>query len=269
MKITLNDIEREAYKHSFIHNIDSRIKIFFIILIILFTVSLPRVDPSNIPRLFFIEFYLIILMFTAHLNPIYILIRYAAVLPFGLGIIIIQPFIRQSFFSSFTQYPLDLPLGLVITYEGLAFGFNLFLKFTVCVSTVILISSTTKMHDLVNGARKLGIPKEITILLTLMVRYLFLFWSVFKRIRIAQTSRLFNIWNKKTSRIWILKQIGYTISSIFIMAYEQGEKAYISMLCRGYGQNTAIIRSKSKLNFYDIIFSFFTFSILLISYFAF
>lgn len=267
MHITLTEIEKEAYKSSVIHNVDSRVKLISIILIIIFAVNLPRVDTSNLYRLAFIELYLLILMFLANLNFVYILIRILTVLPFGLGIIALQPFIRQSFFDSFTTYPLDLPFGITMTYEGLNFAFNLLMKFIVCVSAIILFSSTTKMHDMVKGARKLGVPTQFTLLLMMMIRYLFLFWVVFKRIRNAQTSRLFNMWNKKVPRKWILRQIAYTISSIFIMAYEQGERTYISMLCRGYGQNISIQSKKYKLKVYDIFFLFSTFLVIAISYF--
>jgi cobalt/nickel transport system permease protein len=267
MEITLTDIEKEAYKESPVHRLDGRIKLLAMILIIIFTVSLPRIHEDNLMRLAFIELYLIVLMALAKLNPLYVIIRFLAVLPFGLGIIMIQPFVRQPFFDSFTEYPLDLPLGLTVTYEGLAFGIALLAKFIVCISAIILLSSTTKMHDLVGAARQLGIPKEIALLLTMMVRYLFLFWSVLKRIRTAQKCRLFNVWNKKVRRTWILEQIGYTIGSIFVMAYEQGERTYISMLCRGYGQNGNVRILKKDLKMSDVLFSGTTLAALAASYF--
>ncbi len=267
MEITLTDIEREAYKNSPVHRLDSRVKLLATILIIVFVVSLPRVHDNNLMRLTFVELYLMILMAIARLNPVYIIVRFLAVLPFGLGIIVIQPFVRQPFFDSFTEYPLDLPLGLTMTYEGLAFGITLLAKFIVCISAIIVLSSTTKMHDIVGGARQLGIPKEIALLLTMMVRYLFLFWSVLKRIRTAQKCRMFNMWNKNVHRKWILEQIGYTISSIFVMAYEQGERTYISMLCRGYGQNGNVKIRNKELKMLDILFSGTTLIVLLASYF--
>jgi len=268
MEITLTDIEKEAYKDSPVHRLDSRVKLLATILIIIFAVSLPRVHEDNLIRLAVVELYLVILMALASLNPAYIIVRFLAVLPFGLGIIVIQPFVRQPFFDSFSVYPLDLPFGLTITYEGLNFGITLLAKFIVCISAIILLSSTTKMHDIVGAARQLGIPKEIALLLTMMVRYLFLFWSVLKRIRTAQKCRLFNIWNKKVHRKWILEQIGYTISSIFIMAYEQGERTYISMLCRGYGQNGNLKTRKKDLKIGDMVFSGTTILVLIVSYFV-
>ena len=267
MEITLTDIEKEAYKDSPVHRLDGRVKLLAMILIIIFTVSLPRVHEDNLMRLAFVELYMISLMALAKLNPLYVMIRFLAVLPFGLGIIVIQPFLRQPFFDSFTEYPLDLPLGLTVTYEGLAFAITLLAKFIVCISAIILLSSTTKMHDIVGAARQLGIPKEIALLLTMMVRYLFLFWSVLKRIRTAQKCRMFNVWNKKVRRMWIIEQIGYTISSIFIMAYEQGERTYISMLCRGYGQSGNVRIRNKDLKTSDILFSGTTVAAVIASYF--
>jgi cobalt/nickel transport system permease protein len=264
MEITLTDIERESYKNSPLHRLDGRVKILTTIAIIVFAVSLPRINDDNFMRLSMIEAYLIILMMVAKLNPVYVILRFIAVLPFGLGIVLIQPFVRQPFIDSFTPHPLSLPFGLSMTYEGIEFGLSLLLKFVVCVTAIILFSSTTKMNDMVISARRLGIPKEFTLIMTMMVRYLFLFWSVLKLIRIAQRSRLFNIWNKNVSRKWILAQVGNTISSLFIRSYEQGERTYISMLCRGYGSNKDMYIHKSKLKTADFVFTILTMGTILV-----
>lgn len=265
MQITLTDIERESYKDSPVHDLDGRVKIIVTVAIIVFAVSLPRIDDSNFIRLAIIEIYLLALMFLARLNPLYVLLRFIAVLPFGLAMILVQPFIRQPFIDTFTLYPVDLPLGLTVTYEGIYFGLNLLAKYIVSVTAIILLSSTTRMNDMVVSARRLGVPREFTLLLTMMVRYLFVFWSVLKRTRIAQQTRLFDIWNKKASRRWILEQLGYTISSLFVRSYEQGERAYISMLCRGYGNEAAnIYIHRKRLGIGDILFSLTTAAMLII-----
>jgi cobalt/nickel transport system permease protein len=44
-----------------------------------------------------------------------------------------------------------------------------------------------------------------------------------------------------------LKQIGYTVGTIFIRSYEQGERVYTSMLCRGYGKDSHIFITKKPL----------------------
>lgn len=252
--VTLTDIERESYKNSPIHRLDPRVKLLFVLAIIVYVVSLPRIHEKNLVRLFAIEVYLLILVLVAGLDLKYFILRILAILPFGLGVALIQPFLRPSFVENYTPYPLDLPFGLSITYEGLAFGGTLLAKFLVCITAVILLSSTTRLRDMVAAADRIGIPGEFTLLLSMMVRYLFLFWAVLKRIRIAQETRLFNIWNRKVPRKWILKQIGHSVSSIFVRSYEQGEKTYISMLCRGYGKGHEKAYYRTKIRAQDMLF---------------
>jgi len=265
--VTLTDIERETYKNSPIHRLDPRIKLFFAILVIIYAVSLPRIHENNVARLLAVEAYLLLIVLAAGLDLRYFLLRILAVLPFGLGIILFQPFLKHSFVESYTVYPLDLPLGLSITYEGLAFGLTLLLKFLVCVTSVVLLSSTTRMRDMVAAADRVGFPREFTLLLSMMVRYLFLFWAVLKRIRVAQETRLFNIWNKDVPRRWVIEQIGHSISSIFIRSYEQGEKTYISMLCRGYGSGHDKAYYRTKIRAADVLFLFLGFSCIFIIHF--
>lgn len=252
MKITLTDIEREAHKDSFIHRLDGRVKILVALLMIIYAVSLPRIDDANFTKLAILEAYLIILILIAGLNPVFALVRYLVILPFGGGIAAIQPFFRQTFVDTHTQL-YTLPLGIVIWQEGVLFGLTLFLKFTVCVTAVILMSSTTTMQDLINSARRLGMPAEFAILFNLMGRYLYLFVQMFNRIRTAQKTRCFHIWNRNVPRRWILEQIGYTVASIFLRAYEQGERTYVSMLARGYSSRSPVYVSKKKIGLFDVV----------------
>lgn len=252
--VTLTDIERESYKNSPVHRLDPRIKLLFTLAIIIYVVSLPRIHEKNIVRLLAIEAYLLLLVLAAGLDLRYFFLRILAILPFGLGIALIQPFLRPAFIESYTPYPLDLPFGLSVTYEGFAFGSSLFVKFLVCITAVVLLSSTTRLRDMVVAADQLGIPREVTLLLSMMVRYLFLFWAVLKRIRTAQQTRLFNIWNKDVPRKWVIEQVGNSMSAIFIRSYEQGERTYISMLCRGYGSGHEKAYYRTKIRSTDIFF---------------
>ena len=58
--------------------------------------------------------------------------------------------------------------------------------------------------------------------------------------------------NTKVPRKWILEQIGFTISLLFIRSYEQGERTYQSMLCRGYNADAQVYVGKKKLQVPDI-----------------
>ncbi|MCK4937145.1 MAG: cobalt ECF transporter T component CbiQ [Methanosarcinales archaeon] len=250
MHITLYDIERESYKESLLHRMDGRIKMLMTLVIIIYVVSLPRLDIVTIERLGILWLYLVALIIVAGLNPVYAAARIAITLPFGLGVSILQPFIRQPFITEFNVL-YKLGLGISVTAEGLLFGSVLFAKFMVCVTAVVLLSSTTQMRDMVASARRLGLPSELTLLFSMMIRYLFVFWGMLRRIRTAQKTRCFNIWNKNVPRRWILEQIGYSISSLFLRSYEQGERTYYSMLCRAYSADSQICVVTQKVGASD------------------
>lgn len=251
--ISLTDIEQETYKNTPIHRLDGRIKLLFMIGIIVYGVSLPKLSAPTLWKLAILEAYLIFLILIARLNLYYIVLRYVMLTPFGLGIAVLQPFFRQGFIGEFTVHELPF-LGITWTEEGVLFGGVLFAKFTVAVTTVILFSSTTPMTEMVESARRLRLPREFALLLTMMVRYLFVFWEIFKRLRTAQTSRCFDTWNKNVPRKWILEQIAHSISSLFIRSYEQGERTFQSMLSRGYDYTADIYIHKKKIVLPEIAF---------------
>ncbi|MBZ9570796.1 cobalt ECF transporter T component CbiQ [Methanobrevibacter sp. TMH8] len=223
MNATITKIEQESWKDSTIHKLDGRIKLIFTVLIVVYAVY-----TQSFLVLLLLEIYLIILLLFSKVSIGYFAKRVLMILPFGGFIAIFQPFIKPGIVL-FT-----LPLGLTISYEGILFGALLLSRLIVCLSAIVLLSSVTPLESIVNSMRKLGFPKEMSMILSMTVRYLFVFFDELENIRKAQKSRSFNIWNKKTSYLWRIKQIGYTIMMLFLKSFEKGEKVYYSMLARGY-----------------------------------
>ncbi|HON81371.1 MAG TPA: energy-coupling factor transporter transmembrane component T [Methanoregulaceae archaeon] len=59
-------------------------------------------------------------------------------------------------------------------------------------------------------------------------------------------SKAFNPFDRDLPYRYRMRQIGYTIGTMFVRSYEQGERVYISMLCRGYGKHSHLFtRTKS------------------------
>ncbi len=73
--------------------------------------------------------------------------------------------------------------------------------------------------------------------------------------------RCFEVWNRKVPRRWTLEQLGYTISSLFVRSYEQGERTYQSMLCRGYNEAHVYV-DKKKIGAADVFVLALTFVII-------
>lgn len=240
MNATIDSIEQESWKDSAIHNLDGRIKLIFTVLIIVYAVY-----TQDFLVLLLLEIYLLILLLFSKVSIGYFAKRVLMILPFGGFIAIFQPFIKPGIILY------TLPLGLSISYEGILFGALLITRLIVCLSAIVLLSSVTPLETIVNSMRKLGFPKEMSMILSMTVRYLFVFFDELDNIRKAQKSRSFNIWNKKTSYLWRLKQIGYTVMMLFLKAFEKGEKVYYSMLARGYVGEATSYRKENPINHID------------------
>jgi len=240
----LINIERESLKESSIHRLDGRVKLIITFIIIAFAVS-----ASSIVTLILMEAYLLLLIILSNVSPSYAIKRIILILPFGGFIALFQPFIRAG------TVIWAGPLGMDVTLEGLIFGALLLGKVTVSVTAVILLSSTTSMQELVGSARRIGVPSDFAMLLNLTVRYLFFFYDELERIKNAQKSRCFDIWNRRTSYSWRLRKVGETIAMMFLRAYEQGERVYLSMLSRGYSQDSQMYTARTALAGRDVLFA--------------
>jgi cobalt/nickel transport system permease protein len=127
-------------------------------------------------------------------------------------------------------------------------------KFLISISFIILLSSTTKMQDLLQGASRLGLPPEIALALGMMIRYLFVFGYIFRKVNETLKTKCFDAFDRHLPYRYRLRQLGYTIGTMFIRSYEQGERVYTSMLCRGYGRESYLFVTKKPLHYYEWAF---------------
>jgi len=255
----LFNIEREAYRKSPVHIIDSRIKLIFCLACLLVAVFLPY-DASDgiIPwKLFFglatlyILFWALYLLSGASIR--YYLVRLLFLLPFGIFIIILQPFFFNPYYDAY-HIIVSLPFGINIYWESLIFGLSLFLKFIISLSFIILLSATTTMQSLVQGAARMHVPHIIITVLTLTIRYIYVFAQIFRKIQLAFASRGFRGTGKGLKLKYRLGVIGNAAGTLFVRALEQGERTYESMCCRGYNDESSLFSVKKQITGYDWAF---------------
>lgn len=235
------NLESIASGNSVIHKLDGRIKLISILLLIVFCVFSQQLIVPII-----LEIYLIILIYLSEIPKKESLKRVALLLPFGGFIIAFQPFIHPGniIWASGISW-------INITDTGLNWAIILLARLIVCLTGIVLLSSTSPMQEIVQSFRKLGLPKDFSMILSIMVRFLFIFVDELEIIRKAQKSRNFNIHNKKLSYKWRLKQAGYTIAMMFLKAYEKGETVYLSMTSRGFSDKSNMYNTKTKLDQQD------------------
>ena len=245
-------IEKSAYRDSFIHNLDARVKIVGMIALIIAMVAIPYSPMVFTIGAFFLVFLGVLWAGSGLPWQIYAK-RLLMVLPFGLFIILFQIFFTNRYYTVFHVIA-NLPFGIHIYAESVQFAGILLVKFVVCISAIILLSSTTKLHDMLEGAGRMGLPPEFALTFGMMIRYLFVFGYIYRKINESLATRCFDPFNSALSYRYRMKQIGYTVGTIFIRSYEQGERVYTSMLCRGYGKDSHIFITKKPLQSSEWIF---------------
>ncbi len=238
-------IEKAAYKASFIHSLDARVKIVFAFALIIAMVAVPYSPVIFVIGAIFFLFFAL-LWGISRLSVIVYCKRLLMVLPFGLTIILFQIFFTNRYSPVF-HVVATLPFGIHIYGESIEFAAILLVKFIVCVSAIILLSSTTKLQDMLEGAGRMGLPAEFALTLGMMIRYLFVFGYIYRKINESLSTRCFDPFDPALPYRYRMKQVGYMIGTIFIRSYEQGERVYTSMLCRGYGKDCHIFIGKKPL----------------------
>jgi cobalt/nickel transport system permease protein len=248
----LFQIEKHAYKDSYIHRLDARVKIILAFAVIIAIVSVPYSTMVYTVGAIFFAFFIILWALT-RLSPVIYLHRLIEIVPLWGIVIFFQIFLKNKYYTDYHTI-LSLPFGIAIYSESITFAFILLVKFVVSISFIILLSSTTKLQDMLEGGTRLGLPADFALVLGMMIRYLFVFGYIYRKVNESLATRCFNAFDTALPWRYRMRQLGYTIGSMFIRAYEQGERVYTSMLCRGYGRNSFLFVSRKPLKGVEIAF---------------
>ena len=245
-------LEKYAYRKSPIHLLDARAKIIITFAAIIAIVAVPYSPVIyTVGAVFFL--FAAGLWALSGLSPGIYLKRLIVILPFGLFLIFFQIFFKNRYYETFTTVA-TLPFGIEIYAESVEFASILLVKFLVSVSFIILLSSTTKTQDLLEGAGRLGLPAEFTLVLGMMIRYLYVFGYMIRKMRQSLETRCFDPFDWALPYRYRLENVAYAIGTLFIRSYEQGERTYLAMLCRGYGRDSHLYISKKPLKSGDWAF---------------
>lgn len=237
--LKLDDI---ASGDSIIHNLNGPVKLISAIIIIVFTVFSQQIIVPII-----MEIFLLLILYLSKVSIKDVFKRIALLLPFGGAIIIFQPFIHPG--NVLWAYS-----WIQITDTGLNWAILLFGRLITSLTAIVILSSTSPMQEIVASFRKLKMPKELAMILSITVRFLFVFIDELTTIRNAQKSRNFNIHSKLVPYRWIVRQVGYTIAMMFLKSYEQGERVHKSMISRGFSDTSQLFNEKTHLEKSDYIY---------------
>jgi cobalt/nickel transport system permease protein len=245
-------LEKQTYKESPVHSLDARVKIIIAFAAIIAIVAIPYSTVIYTVGAIFFAFFAL-MWAVSGLSPLVYLKRLLVILPFGIFLIVFQIFFKNPYYANFTTIA-TLPFGIEVYAESVQFASILLVKFLVSVSFIILLSSTTRTQDLLEGAGRLGLPAEFTLTLGMMLRYLYVFGYMIRKMTQSLETRCFDPFDRGLPYRYRLEKVAYAVGTLFIRSYEQGERTYMAMLCRGYGRESHLYIAKKPLNGIDWVF---------------
>lgn len=118
---------------------------------------------------------------------------------------------------------------LALSVDGLWAAWGILAKGTLGVAVAVVLSATTPTADLLAGARRLHVPVALTAIAGFMVRYGEVLVGELERLRIARVSR-----GDDPRWIWQAKAVAGTAGTLFVRAFERGERVHLAMVARGF-----------------------------------
>lgn len=211
-------LERYTYLISPIHDLDPRFKLVAAVLFVIGVVAGAPLRPLEFALLALLLFALTVL---SRVPLRWMASRSAIVLPIALGIALFAPLGRAETLSV---------SGIAEAYtEHYDMIWAILSKSWISAYTMLLVSATTPIPRLFEGLRALKMPTIFITLLTFLYRFTDVFGTQLRTMRSAVASRAPEL------RGWgLVRLYGNLAGSLFIRAYERGERVHAAMLSRGF-----------------------------------
>lgn len=228
-------IDQLSYKDTFVHRLDPRAKLIATLLFLFTVISFSKYEITALLPFFL---YPALLMTIGEIPFMFIFKKIVLVSPFAVFIGIFNPFLDSGQVSIFQ--------GLTISAGWLSF-FSIMIKFTLTVSTALLLIATTSFPNVCHSLRQWGLPSLFVSQLSFLYRYIFVLMEEAMRIIRARNMRSYG---KRGKGIRIFVRI---VGILFVRTVERAERIYFAMLSRGFqGDMPSLKRFHIKTG--DVIF---------------
>jgi cobalt ECF transporter T component CbiQ len=144
--------------------------------------------------------------------------------------------------------PWILPEAITVTSSGLTVAGRFLLRSADCITLSYLLIATTESMVLLNGLRRLGMPKVFGMVLTMGQRYLAVILRAAEEIHLAKLSRTVAAGPLRSEQRWIAAGIGM----LFRRTHRLAQEIQYAMISRGYDGDLQL-RSRSGLRAPDLV----------------
>ncbi len=210
--------ERFVKGESLIHSLDPRVK-----LIVAFLYAIMVALSSKISSLILASFFTAFLFVLSRLQICQVLKRILTVNYFIVLLVVVMPFT----FPGRVLYSLG---PLAMSKEGLIYGFTLFWKSNLILTTMLLLLSTAGIFNLAHALHHLHVPEKLVQLIFFSFRYIHVLQREYQKLGAAIKLRGFS----PQTNLYTYKTYAYLIASLLIKSYDRSERVYKAMRCRGF-----------------------------------
>jgi cobalt/nickel transport system permease protein len=150
---------------------------------------------------------LVVVAVAAQADPRMLLQRLAIETPFVLFVIVL-PFVAE---------------------DGAWLAFGIVAKATLAVLATGVLAWTTTGPEILRGAERLGLPKQLVAIAGFSLRYFSVIADQLRRMRLARTQR-----GDDARWLWQSRAATKGIGALAVRTFERGERVHVAMLARGY-----------------------------------
>lgn len=231
-------IDQLSYKDTFVHRLDPRAKLVATLLFLFTVISFSKYEIAALLPFFL---YPMLLMTIGEIPFMFIFKKVILVAPFAVFIGIFNPLLDSGRVVIFN--------GLTVSAGWLSFC-SIMLKFTLTISTALLLIATTSFPSVCHALRQLKVPSLFVSQLSFLYRYIFVLMEETMRIVRARNMRSYGERGKD------IKTFVRIVGILFIRTVERAERIYFAMLSRGFrGDMPALKHFHIKTS--DVIFAAF------------
>lgn len=229
-------LDQLSYKNTLVHRLDPRAKLVVTLLFLFTVISFPKYEITALLPFFL---YPMLLMTIGEIPFMFIIKKVLLVSPFAFFIGIFNPLLDSGQILFFN--------GLSISAGWLSF-ISILIKFTLTVSTALLLIATTSFPGICHALKQLRLPSIFVSQLLFLYRYIFVLMEETMRIVRARNMRSYG---KSGKGIKVFVRLA---GILFIRTIERAERIYFAMLSRGFHGDMPTLR-RFQIKPFDLIFA--------------
>jgi cobalt/nickel transport system permease protein len=228
-------LDRLSYGETCVHRLDPRAKVIATMLFLFTVISFPKYEVVALVPFFLFP---VLLMTIGEIPVWFIFKKVMLVSPFAIFIGIFNPI-------------LDTRTAVVIFGVSLSAGWisflSILLKFTLTISTALLLIATTSFPGVCHAFRRLGFPSLFISQLFFLYRYLFVLMEEVMRIIRARDMRSFG---RRGTGVKVFVRL---VGILFLRTVDRAERIYYAMLSRGFQGDIPTLK-RSRMAAADLTF---------------